>query len=168
MLKAAGAWLILLGTLLGGYSQVCRLRQRTRLLGELRQALARVKAEVRFRSAGLGEIFEALGSLAESGGFFQQWAVELERAPERVNEETVRQLARERLAALNEEERQTLAALGAVLGRYDTESQFAALEQAERKLERFEQTAREEQKRLGRVYMALSAALGAGVVLICL
>lgn len=168
MLKTAGAWLILLGTLLGGYSQVCRLRQRTRLLEELRDALARVKAEVRFRSAGLGEIFEALGELPESGAFFQQWAAELERAPERMSAGMVEKLAEERLAVLNEEEWQTLAALGATLGRYDTESQLAALDEAEGKLERFEQTAREEQKRLGRVYMALSAALGAGVVLICL
>ena len=69
---------------------------------------------------------------------------------------------------LEEEERGCLEQLGTVLGRYDGESQRQALAHALERMEGCRNQAREERKRLGKVYAMLGVAAGLFLVIFLL
>lgn len=170
MLKAIGAAFVLAGTLFGGYSQVFRLRKRERLLRDLLESLQYMQAELCFRAAPLGEVLGRLegGMRAEVGRFYGDWRAELGRKPDGSRGEMGSRVIGRWLRLLSEEEQQVFFFLFGILGRYDLEVQKNALEEAGVKLRHFTEKAEEERARLSRVYMVLSAALGLGVVLVCL
>lgn len=72
------------------------------------------------------------------------------------------------LPMLRSEERQVLIEVGQSLGRYDAQTQSRVLARAVRQLEGYRQAAREEARRLGRVYATLAVAGGAALVLVLL
>lgn len=170
MLKAIGAAFVLAGTLFGGYSQVFRLKKRERLLRDLTEGLKCMQAELCFRAAPLGEVLGRIGGgmRGEAGGFYGEWAAELGRKPDGARGEMGSRVIGRWLRLLSEEEQQVFFFLFGILGRYDLEVQKNALEEASVKLMHFTEKAKEERVRLSRVYMVLSAALGLGVVLVCL
>lgn len=170
MLKVLGAVLILTGTLYGGYSQVLRLKKREKLLRQLGDSLEEVQAELCFHGAPLGPILRKAGEgkLAEARGFLEDWADTLAQEPGAQRDAALNGLAGKWLALLTEEERQALELVLRTLGRYDIDQQRSALEESRERLGHMTSRAEEEKRRLGKVYMALSAALGATVVLLCI
>lgn len=74
----------------------------------------------------------------------------------------------EELELLSPDAQAALLPLGEVLGRYEADSQRKALEHVRQALEREEQRAQEERRRLGRVYQALGLSGGAFLVILLL
>ena len=168
MLKLLGAALIMAGAGWCGLGAVGRLRRRVRTLEALRSALVWLEEELTFRLSPLPELLERLGRERPDpvGPFFQDVLTGLRRDPEEGLRQSWRQAMVRRLDILTEEERQILIEVGQTLGRFDAKAQGQALRQAARRLDGIRAHAQEDLKRLGRVYIALSLAAGAAVVLV--
>lgn len=160
MVKALGAVLVVSCCTLLGLATVGRSGQRLRSLGSLLSALDQMKAELEDLLPPLPDLLGSLRLRAEqpAAEFFSRviWLTEKKRLPFRNAWE---QAAEETDAlCLRPEETKALAALGAVLGRYDPETQCAAVERARLRLALFRELEEKDKARKNR----LSAALGAG------
>lgn len=170
MTQVMGAVLLTVGCGAMGLGAVRRLDRRVRDLWELSAGLDVLRRELGCRLAPLpaalrvaaeechscaARFFEgcAQGAGGLHGRSFQQvWREELETCP----------------LQLTAEDRQMLEQLGSVLGRYDGESQCMAIEEEVSRLGRQIVQAREERRRLGRVYgvLGMTAGLFLAVLLI--
>jgi stage III sporulation protein AB len=160
MVKALGALLVVSCCTLLGLVTVGRSQQRLRSLGSLLAALDQMKAELEDLLPPLPDLLGSLRLRAEqpAAEFFSQviWLTEKKRlsfqeAWERAAEET-------EALCLRPEEAKALSALGAVLGRYETDAQCAAVERVRQRLALFRELEEKDRARKNR----LSAALGAG------
>lgn len=170
MLRLLGTVLILTGAGWCGLCAAGQLRRRVRTLERLRASLVWLEEELTFRLSPLPGLLERLGR-EQSGAvglFFQDALAGLRRDPEEGLRQSWRQAMVNRLDFLKEEERQVLVEVGQTLGRYDVKAQRQALVQAAGRLDTIRARAEEDARRLGRVYIALSLAAGAAVVLVLL
>lgn len=170
MLKLLGGLLIMAGALWCGVSAVERLRRRVRALEDLRASLAWLSEELTFRLTPLPGLLERLGRDRHGpvGLFYQEVLAGLAQDPEGGLRQSWRRAMVLQLDFLKEEERQVLVEVGQTLGRYDARAQAQFLEQATGRLDAIHTQAREEARRLGRVYTTLSLAAGAALVLVLL
>ena len=160
MVKALGAALVVSCCTLLGLVTVGRSNQRLRSLGSLLAVLDQLKAELEDLLPPLPDLLGRLRFRAEqpAAEFVSQviWLTEKKRLP---FQEAWEQGVRETDAlCLRPEEAKALSALGAVLGRYDPETQCAAVERTRQRLALFRDLEEKEKARKNR----LSAALGAG------
>ncbi len=165
MIKALGALLVVSCCTLLGLATVGRSAQRLRSLRSLLAALEEMKAELGTLLTPLPELALTLRLRAEqpAAEFFSRVyrLSEKKRLPfreawERAAEET-------EALCLRPEEMKALSALGAVLGRYDAETQCEAVEHAIQRLTLFRELEEQDRSRKNRVSTALG--LGAGVTL---
>lgn len=158
MVKALGALLVVCCCALLGLVTAGRSAQRLRSLRSLLAALDQMKAELEGLLTPLPELLLRLQTEQPASEFISRvsWLAEKKRLPFRSAWE---QAAEETEAlCLRPEETKALAALGAVLGRYDAETQCAALERCRQRLSLFRELEEKDRARKNR----LSAALGAG------
>lgn len=168
MLKLLGTLCVMAGTVWCGSGAVGELRRRALALDELHAGLIWLEEELTFRLSPLPQLLEQLGRSrrGEVGRFFQETADLLQKDPEEGLRQSWRQAMVRQLSLLRPEERQVVLELGQTLGRYDAQTQRQALAQGARRLAAFRDEAREEVRRLGKVYAALSLAGGAAVILV--
>lgn len=168
MLKLAGAFCVLLGAAWWGLGAVRQLRERTRTLERLRGALSYLEEELAFRLTALPVLLERLSQREDgrASRFFEEVLEGLRLDPEGGVRQSWRRAMVRQLPMLTEEERQTLLEVGETLGRYDAQAQRQVLKQAEERLEDCRRRSAQEERRLGRVYAALSLAGGAALILV--
>lgn len=165
-----GALCVMAGALCWGLGATRELRRRVETLEGLRESLSDLDRELTFRLASLPELLERLGKGrgAVVEDFFQTVFLQWRKDPEGGLRHSWRLAMTKCLSLLRSEERQVLMEVGQTLGRYDAQTQSKALAQAVRQLEGYRQAAREEARRLGRVYATLAVAGGAALVLVLL
>ncbi len=165
MVKALGALLVVCCCTLLGLVTAGRSSQRLRSLGSLLAALDQMKAELEALLPPLPDLLGSLRLRSEqpAAEFFSQviWLTEKKRLPFR---DAWEQAAQETEAlCLRPEETKALSSLGAVLGRYDAETQCAAVERTRQRLALFRELEEKDRARKNRLSTALGA--GAGITL---
>lgn len=170
MLKMVGAALLLAGGVGLGASAVGRLERRVTALRSLTEALELMERELDFRLPPMKDLIRetAERSAQPASGFLRTCAEKLDAWDGQPLSRLWQQAARERLPALKPCDLEALSSVGAVLGRYDAESQRGVISAARERLNGFLADAVEERRRQGRVYGALGAAAGAFLVILLL
>lgn len=161
MLKLTGAILLILGASLLGLSLAGRLTERTRALRAMIGALDLVERELTFHLASMPELLQRVATSAAypADCFFRRCLTELDHLGEQSLEEIWIKALPE-LGQLDENAAAVLREVGGVLGKYDWENQRACLTAARVRLEECFHQAREEQRRMGRVYGTLGVTAG--------
>lgn len=161
LVAAGGGWL--------GLSAAAELTKRLRAVQAMISGLELLERELWERGTALPELMAALGRRCAppAAVFFQQCAEGCARLDQVPFGESWRQ-AVEGLELLSPDARAALFPLGEVLGRYEADSQRSALEHARQALEREEERAQEERRRMGRVYQALGLSGGGFLVILLL
>jgi stage III sporulation protein AB len=156
-----GKTLILLGCTLLGVHRGLELRRRRRTLEDLSRRLAGLAREMAFSLRPLEELMaEEAAHTGGAGEFFAACCqVFRETGGESWGESWTVALAQTALP-LHREDKTLLHQAGQVLGRYDSASQTAALEDLSARLDQNARQAREEENRLFRVYVALGVSAG--------
>lgn len=161
MIKLAGMVLIV-GA--GAWSGICaakKIEYRETLLRSLVESLELLEWELSFRLPLLKELFYELAR--KTTGPVSKFYAACGRktvATECPITEIWEQSAREELSGLKDSDYDALFALGAVLGRYDAESQKSSVLAVRERLNGSLREAAEEKKQKGRVYSTLGAAAG--------
>lgn len=166
-MKVLGCALLLGASGWFGLAAVWGMKARTDQLRDFLGALEEMERELSCRLTPMPEL---LGDLARTPGpvgeFFGLCAGGLDRLGER----SFAQLWDKALCAadlsLNEDDLRPLTELGGSLGRYDCDSQCAAIGQARTRLEVQMADAEEHRERMGRVYGALSLAAGTFLIIL--
>ena len=160
MVKALGALLVVSCCTLLGLVTVGKSNQRLRSLGSLLAILDQMKAELEGLLPPLPDLLGSLRLRAEqpAAEFVSQvmWLTEKKHLP--IRDAWERASLETDSLCLRPEETKALAALGEVLGRYDAETQCAAVERTRQRLALFRELEEKDRARKNR----LSAALGAG------
>ncbi len=170
MLKIVGAALLLAGGAGFGWSAVKRLERRVNTLRSLTQALELMERELDFRLPPMKVLIgeTARRSAEPASGFLRACVERMDELEGQPLSGLWQQAALEALPALKPCDREALMSVGAVLGRYDAESQRGVLSAARERLTGFLADAVEERRRQGRVYGALGATAGAFLVILLL
>lgn len=169
VLRGVGAGLVLVGMVGLAWQAVGRLSERVETLRSLQGAMAYLEEELAFRLTPLPKLVAHLAKTRQGGAtgeFFQAVLAGLEQAEGAGFAQSWSGAAHSTLVMLKEEERQELAELGEVLGRYDAQTQIQALRLAGERLAGCYIRAQEERQRLGKVYLALGVAGGLMTVLV--
>lgn len=169
-MKMVGAVLLLAGGIGMGLSAVRRLERRVTALRSLIQALELMEQELDFRLPPMKELIAetARRSAEPASHFLRTCAEKMDCLEGQPLSGLWQQAAREGLSALKPCDLETLFSVGAVLGRYDAESQRSVISAARERLSSFLAEALEERHRLGRVYGTLGAAAGVFLVILLL
>ena len=170
MLKMAGAALLLAGGVGLGVLAVKRLERRVTALRSLTEALELMERELDFRLPPMKELIRetARRSAQPASEFLNVCAEKMDEWDGQPLSGLWQQAALEQLPALKPCDQETLFSVGAVLGRYDAESQRGVLSAARERLTGFLSDAVEERRRQGRVYGVLGATAGAFLVILLL
>lgn len=152
-----------------GEHQARRLRQRVQVLESLKLSLEQVGRELELRCTPLPQLFQELSVQAcwPAGKLLSDCAAALEQDDPAGLSQIWTSLVEE-LPYLERGERRILAGLGHVLGRYPGVEQEEAIAGVCRELEQYAQEAREECRRLGKVYRAVGAAGGGFLIILLL
>ena len=165
MVRILGAVLVVGCCSLLGLVTAGRSAQRLRSLGSLLAALEQMKAELSGLLVPLPELMLDLRLRAEqpAAEFFAQvgWLADKKRLP--FCDAWEKAAAETEALCLRPEEEKALAALGAVLGRFDAETQCAGLDRLMGQLTLFRELEEKDRERRNRVSAALG--LGAGITL---
>ena len=168
MLRLMGAALLTAGSAALGFGAVRRLDGRVRDLRGLLAGVETLQRELGWRLADLSEGLEL--AAGEVGGrparFFRLCAQGAEHLDGRSFQQVWQAGLDECQLRLDREDREPVEQLGAVLGRYDGDSQRQALKGAAARLERRQAQAAEDRKRLGRVYGVLGMTAGLFLVIL--
>lgn len=165
-MRLTGALLLVLSGLLGGLGAAGELKKTVRRREELCRLLVRMACELeRFRTP-LPELFSALAKQEE--GAVRALCCGVESRVSELGRVSFEEIWRGSIVFLPPDERQILAGLGTVLGRYGAEQQLSALESCLRDMEVLLDKARARGSELGRVYIGLCTGGGilAAVLLI--
>lgn len=168
MLRIVGAALLLAGGVGLGASAVIRLERRVTTLRSLTEALELMERELDFRLPPMKELIleTARRSAEPAAGFLRACAEGMERLEGRPLSDLWQRAALAELPALKRCDLETLSSVGAVLGRYDAESQRGVISAARERLAGILADAVEDRRRQGRVYGVLGAAAGAFLVIL--
>ncbi len=169
MIRLLGALLVVGSCFMLGEDQASGLRRRVRALEALEDGFGQMEREISLRLLPLPQLMEDLAdhSRKPASGLFQ----DCRRVLDQPDETGFDQHWRDALAGVKElkpEDRRLLEPLGQVLGRYDGQEQVRAIRSCRRELELALERAREESRRMGRVYRAVSAAGGGFLVILLL
>ena len=162
MMRLVGGVLVVAGCAALGLSGVSRLDGRVKDLGRLTAGLDALQRELGWR---LTPLPDALDTAAEAaGGPAAQFFACCAQGARTPDGQPFQQIWKDGLSAaqlrLTAEDRSFLERLGPVLGRYDSDSQRLALEEAAAGLRTRQETAEDDRCRLGRVYGVLGVTAG--------
>lgn len=164
-MRLTGAALLMAAGLLTGLRMADRLQKRCALRTELERMLALMAFELgRFRTP-LPQLFEKLSAGLE--GEALTLCCRMTSGLDRLGERTLDGIWAEALEPLPPPERKILLPLGNVLGRYGAEEQLRAVESCRAAMERSQCEAQAALRERGRMYVGLSAA-GAAVLVVLL
>ena len=163
-MKYFGAFLVFCACAGAGAYRAALIRRRARTLAALCSALELLRGEIAGR---LSDLPSALGTLSRSSPdpakrFFADLYAGRGRIGETPFAEIWRECAENDLAVLTQDELARLMDLGAVLGRYDADTQAAAIEGARAGLAR--ECAAAESAESGNVRAALGAGSALGLI----
>lgn len=166
MLRGLGALLLTAAGLMSGVAAAGKLRRQHRELEELAQAMALMALELEGFQLPLPELCAGLARTAAGAGgeLFRR----LEGLLDRLSEERFSGLWEEAAAPLSPAARQCLMPLGCVLGRYGAAEQAGAVRHCRQQLLLQAARAEELSRRNGRLYIGLSACLGAALAVMLL
>lgn len=145
------------------------LSARVRALEALSSAMEQLERELSLRLTPLPQLMQEMKERTEppARALFEGCQTALEGLEHERFSHAWRRLV-DALPNLKEEDRRTLAPLGQVLGRYDGRGQASAIAAVRQELEELAQRAREDSRRLGRVYRAVGVAGGGFLVVLLL
>lgn len=168
MRRLVGAALLELGAMALGMCAVEHLRGRVRDLRGLISGIEEMIRELDYRLLPLPELFERASECAQGKAslFFDLCGQGADHLNGRRFYAVWTQAAEAAQMRLEEEDLAILERLGAVLGRYDGDSQREALAAAAGRLARQQSCAEEQSCRLGRIYRVLSFTAGAFLVIL--
>ncbi len=170
MNKLLGAVLLIGGTAALGLSSAAALARKAETIRCLIDALERMEHELSFRLTPVPELLLELSESVEgeAGSFFTFCLNALPELGERSLSQIWEDGSRTCFTSIGQEELRILQSLGQTLGRYDAEGQRGALLRAREELSCRLRVAREERKRLGKVYSALGVAAGVFLTILLL
>lgn len=153
LLAGSGAW--------AGISAVKKMERRESVLRALVESLELLEWELNFRLPLMKDLFYELARKMTGpvSVFYVACGEKTERTEQPIAE-IWEQTAREKLPELKDSDYDALFALGAVLGRYDAESQRCSVLAVRERLCSCLKAAAEERKQKGKVYSTLGAAAG--------
>jgi Stage III sporulation protein AB (spore_III_AB). len=154
-----GAALFTLAWTLVGCGAAARLRARARTLWELCRMMELLRFELARFAPPMPELFAQLGKTAPGAG--GEISRRLYDSLNRLGDEEFSDLWERALGDLSGPERETMAALGRGLGRYGAQEELAALDVCRERLMDLSGEAERTAKERGRLYVGLSAAVGA-------
>lgn len=162
MTRLLGAALVVAGCGALGLGGVARLDGRVRDLGGLAAGMDALQRELGWRLAPLPDALETAARSVHgpAADFFARCARSAGRGDGRPFQEVWRGSLNAVPLRLAAEDRELMERLGPVLGRYDGDSQRAALEDAAAGLRGLLAAAADDRRRLGRVYGVLGMTAG--------
>lgn len=170
MLKYIGAVLIFSALIGGAVIYLISQRRRVQTLSGLCAALDMAAGELSARAAPLPLLFELLGQRCEGAAaeFFHTLSGSMDRLGDEELFSLWQGAAEKNLACLNTAEREEIARLGGVLGRYEMEAQLSALHSCEAVLRASLEQARADYPNRRRLGIGMTAAAGALLVIVLL
>lgn len=170
MMHFIGAACMAAGPILLGLGAVRTLNHRVNELQQLVIGIEIMERELRHRLAPLPELFHRAAEQTE--GRASRFFALCEHGATHLNGRSFQSVwseaEEEAQLRLDDTDFLHLEPLGAVLGRYDSESQRQALAATKARLERQYEEAREQSKRLGKVYGTLGVTAGAFLIILLL
>ncbi|MDR1157329.1 MAG: stage III sporulation protein AB [Oscillospiraceae bacterium] len=165
-----GAILVAGGASAISLAAVQNLGARVRLLAALTDALELMRAELQFNLTPLPALMEVLADRAPTPAraFFARCARLMTLLGEHSFQALWNKALTETEGAWLPPERELMATLGGLLGRYDAEAQGRAVSYVRERMEALRRCAEEKRIRQSRVYGALGLASGLAVVIILL
>ena len=170
MLKLMGALLLAGGAAAVGFSAAAGLNRRVRTLRVLLEALELIEREISFQLTPMDQLLERLSKRTPppAGGFFACCRAGLEQLGERSLAQIWREALAQNSMGLAQQELDTLAGLGDLLGRYDGAGQQEALAQVRLQLAQDLRQAEKDREKRGRMYRVLGVTAGAFLVIVLL
>lgn len=169
MIKIIGAIFLIGGATLLGLSASVNLTIRTKSLKGFLSALQVMHSEIGERLTPIDELMELLSETVPSpvGILFENCLCEM-REREDIPFAIIwrKQVKRAEYLRLSSAEKEELATLGNVLGRYGAEEQKRAIEHVTRCVESMHFVAEGEQRKLGGIYTKLGIICGIAVVIV--
>lgn len=170
MLKVIGVVCLVLGGTLAGMGRAAALRERARVLRDVQSALWVMQGEICTYNSGLPELFERLAGAGDRAApLFLRLKRDISTLGdvkfEEIWRKTVEQAA---FLKLEPQERECLARLGSVLGRYDAEEQQRCLAGCGERFGEFAAAAEREAAARGGMWTGLGTAAGTLLAVILL
>lgn len=169
MIRLMGAILVAVGCMWMGEFKVRKLRERVIILEDISSALEELSQELELRTPALSDLMEQIAHHRETpvGQLFRDCCLYLKNLGDEPFEVFWCRRV-DQVTQLQPEERRSLKSLGYVLGKYSGHEQSLAIRSVQRELTGIRGVAREEWRRLGRVYRAVGAAGGGALVILLL
>lgn len=169
MIHILGAVMVAAGCGWLGVKQAQKLTARAAALEAMSRALEQMERELTLRLTPLPQLMQELAQRTEPPArtLFAGCRAALEELDHQRFHEAWVQMVHD-LPDFKDEDRRALDTLGQVLGRYDGRGQACAIASVRRELEQLGRSARQDSRRLGRVYRAVGAAGGGFLVILLL
>lgn len=170
MLKAVGALMLILGCVGIGLLRVKTMDKRIETVRSLMYAFEVMERELTFRIPLLEEMLSSAARLTEepTRSFLSICKNELIGNTDMPFAEIWNRAAQEQLTTLKKKDLNPVLVLGSFLGRYDSEGQRNAINQAYSALEQVLSNATKERSGQGKVYKVLGATAGAFLAILLL
>ncbi|MEG1999961.1 MAG: stage III sporulation protein AB [Evtepia sp.] len=162
MIHWIGKWILLFCFAAIGVGEAGRLQKRTRCLNEFRMALGTMERELSFSLLPVGALLAKMqaGVSGRVKTFLVNCAENFRLCEEERCGEIWNRTLMESDLPLREDDLLLVGEVGNILGKYDGESQGAALVRIQDKLEELSLAAKEETERMGRVYITVGIVAG--------
>lgn len=168
MIRLAGIGCLAAGSVLLGICAVRHLNSRVNDLEQLLEGIAVIRRDMDYRLAPLPELLKM--AAAQTAGRAEVLFDLSARGAEHLNGRTFHAVWDQAVEAsqlrLEPADLTILGRLGCVLGRYDEENQRQALDTAQIRLEEQLQLAKEQSRKMGRVYSVLGLTAGAFLIIL--
>ncbi len=167
MLKVLGILFVLAGCIYSGVISVVQLNQRAASLQSLAEGLELIGYELEFRMESLGEILSVTANKIHGSvkRVFQYSAEQLATKHDGLFCDIWKQAVLEFMPELKQRDVECVQTVGAVLGRYDVESQLSVIRTTTEQLKHYAQEALAEKKEKGKLYGAISTAAGLFIII---
>ena len=169
MIKMCGIIMLISGTAGLGFFASRKLGMRTKTLQSLLECLEMIEWELETNMPPTKQLFREVSvRVSAPASLFIIECMSKMESDEYSLSEMWNQAAEEQLTALKPEDLEVLLPVGAVLGRYDADSQRNAITAAHNRLDMHWKDSIAEKKRLGRLYNTLGVMVGIFLVIIFL
>ena len=169
MIRIIGALLLVGGAAVIGLGASWELSVRARVLGGFLSALDMMRSEIGSCLTPICELMERLSNETVSplDSFFKVCGEKKYEKPD-VSFSIIwrKNLKHAEYLKLKPNEREVLAELGGVLGRYDADKQISAISHLQRRVQSLWQSAENDRKSLGKLYAKLGLICGVSVVIV--